>query len=87
MKNLKANYKGTNNSTLCSSCNNSDESQEHIYNDCKEIMKESNYQNQEIPDYKSYNNWQYNGKVESFENIYAKNGNPWKVIKNGNNMK
>ena len=50
-------------------------------------MKESNYQNQEIPDYKSYNNWQYNGKVESFENIYAKNGNPWKVIKNGNNMK
>ena len=51
MTNLKANYKGTNNTILCSSCNNSDLSQEHIYNDCKEIMKESNYQNQEIPDY------------------------------------
>ena len=22
-----------------------------LYNDCKEIMKQSNYQNQEIPDY------------------------------------
>ena len=49
MTNLKANYKGTNNTILCSSCNNSDESQEHIYNDCTEIMKET--KNQEIPDY------------------------------------
>ena len=49
MINLKANYKGKNNTILCSSCNDSNESQEHIYNDCKEIMKETN--NQEIPDY------------------------------------
>ena len=51
MINLKANYKGINVSIQCSSCNNGDETQEHVYNDCKEIIRTENFINQDIPDY------------------------------------
>ena len=53
MINLKPNYKGKNNSSQCSICNNGDETQEHLYNDCNEIIKGENNKNQETPDYNS----------------------------------
>ena len=53
MINLKANYKGTNNSLQCSVCNDGDETQEHIYNNCNEIIKLANDKNQEKPNYNS----------------------------------
>ena len=41
MVNIKANYKGGQNTITCSSCNKGEETQEHIYNFCDVINKEA----------------------------------------------
>ena len=55
MVNIKANYKGSQKTIECSSCNNGEETQEHIYNSCEVLNNEDNEKVYEKPDYKSIN--------------------------------
>ena len=52
MVNIKANYKGSQKTITCSSCNNGEETQEHIYNFCEVMNKEAP---EKVPKKEDYN--------------------------------
>ena len=51
MVNLKMNGKGSYDSFECKSCNNSEETQKHIYDECIQIRKEEKEYIGDIPEY------------------------------------